>query len=287
MTSASIPSVVLAGSPTTTARSLRVPLLFIALLILVAVAAPVLAPYSPQAQLETITMKSLAPSAAHPFGTDANSRDVLSRVIYGSRVSLLVASLSALVALTIGVCFGALAALGGPLLESVMMRLLDILLALPRLLILLAVTALWDGLTVLPLAVLLGATGWHDIARLIHGETRSLVARDFIVAAAAAGVGRVRMFLRHMFPHLVPLLAVSASLGVASSISLEAGLSYLGLGVQGHVSWGTIMHDGLGVVDTQWWLTIFPGLAAVVAVIACNALGEALRDRFARRQLDA
>jgi peptide/nickel transport system permease protein len=121
----------------------------------------------------------------------------------------------------------------------------------------------------------------------VHGETRTLLARDFIVAAAAGGVGRLRIFLRHMLPHLVPLLAVSASLGVASSISLEAGLSYLGLGVQDQVSWGTIMHDGLGVVDTQWWLTIFPGLAAVVAVIACNALGEALRDRFASRQLHA
>ena len=273
--------------PSGGSRKLRFPLLFIGVLVVVALAAPWLAPYPPETQLETITMKSLAPSLAHPFGTDANSRDVLSRVIYGSRVSLAIAALSALAALSIGIAFGALAALGNRFVESLMMRALDVLLALPRLLILLAVTAFWDRLSLVALALLLGATGWYDIARLVHGETRTLSSRDFIVAAAASGVGTVRIFLRHMLPHLVPLLAVSASLGVASSISLEAGLSYLGLGVQGQVSWGTIMNDGLGVVDTQWWLTIFPGLAALVAVIACNALGEALRDRFARRQLDA
>jgi peptide/nickel transport system permease protein len=287
VTSAVVPSPITVGQPASSHRGLRIPLLLIGVLVLIALAAPVLAPYSPESQLETITMKSLAPSAAHPFGTDPDSRDVLSRVIYGSRVSLAVATLSALVALSIGVGFGALAALGGRLADSVMMRVLDVLLALPRLLILLAIAAFWRNQSVVSLAILIGATGWHDIARLVHGEIRTLASRDFIVAADAAGVGRIRIFFRHLLPHLVPLLAVSASLTVASSISLEAGLSYLGLGVQDQVSWGTIMQDGLGVVDTQWWLTIFPGLAALVAVIACNALGEALRDRFARRQLDA
>ena len=287
MTSATLPSLATARSAPREKRSLLIPLLFIGVLVFVALAAPLLAPHDPNAQPDTIAMKSLAPSPAHLFGTDAYSRDVLSRVIYGSRVSLAIAALSALAALSIGIAFGALAALGNRFVESLMMRALDVLLALPRLLILLAVTAFWDGLSLVALAVLLGVTGWYDIARLVHGETRTLLSRDFIVAAAAAGVGELRIFVRHMLPHLIPLLAVSASLGVASSISLEAGLSYLGLGVQGQVSWGTIMNDGLGVVDTQWWLTIFPGLAALVAVIACNALGEALRDRFARRQLDA
>lgn len=275
-------------APIAPRRSVLLPALLIGVLVFVALAAPWLAPYAPTDQLETITMKSLSPSFSHPFGTDSNSRDVLSRVIYGARVSLAVSSLSVLVALTLGVAFGAMAAFGRPALEGVMMRALDVLLAMPRLLILLALTAFWSQLSIVSLALLLGATGWYDLARLVHGETRTLLTRDFVLAAQAGGTGRLRLFIKHLLPHLVPLLAVSATLGIAATISLEAGLSYLGLGIQEpNISWGTIMRDGIGVMDTQWWLTIFPGLATMIAVIACNALGEALRERSARRQLHA
>lgn len=269
-------------------RNIVVPLVLVALLVFVALAAPWIAPHAPNEMLETITKKSLPPSAANPFGTDENSRDVLSRVIYGARASLAVSGLSVLIALTLGVAYGAAAGMGGRVVEGVMMRMLDVLLSLPRLLVLLAITALWRQLSIAQLALLLGVTGWYELARLVHGETRLLHTRDFIVAANAGGVGRVRLFLRHMLPHLVPLLAVSASLATASTIALEAGISYLGLGIQEpEVSWGIIMRDGIGEVRSQWWLTIFPGIATVIAVIACNALGEALRDLFARRQLDA
>lgn len=259
------------------------PAAFIALLVFVSLAAPWIAPFSPSEHLETITMKSLPPSLAHPFGTDSNSRDVLSRVIFGSRVSLLVSSLSVLISLTLGTAYGAVAAFARPLGESFLMRTLDVLLSIPRLLVLLAVTAFWSDLTVLSLALLLGVTGWYDIARLVHGETTTLYNRDFVVAARALGAGGVRIFLKQLLPHLVPLLTVGATLGIAATISLEAGLSYLGLGIQEpNVSWGTIMREGIGVMDTQWWLTIFPGIATVVTVIACNALGDALRERWRR-----
>jgi len=269
-------------------RRLAFPALFVGTLILIALAAPLIAPYEPNEMLETIELRSKSPSSAHPFGTDSNSRDVLTRVIYGARVSLTVASLSVAIALTFGTLFGALAAFAGGRLESLMMRILDVLLSLPRLLVLLAITAFWGKLPIPALALLLGVTGWYDVARLVHGETQQLLGRDFIAAARASGVRRSRVFARHMLPHLVPVLAVMASLGVAATIALEAGLSYLNLGVQDPTpSWGSIMREGMGLVDSQWWLTIFPGIATVLAVLACNAFAEALRDVSPRNQVDA
>ena len=269
-------------------RQLTLAAMLVVLLVVIAFAAPWLAPYEPQAQPDPVGMRSLPPSADHPMGTDANSRDVFSRVIFGARVSLSVASLSVLIALTLGTAYGALAAFAGRRMETVLLRFLDMLLAMPRLLVLLAVTAFWGALPIPALALLLGVTGWYDIARLVHGETRALTTRDFIAAARATGMSTTRVFVRHMLPHLVPLLTVAASLGIAATIALEAGLSYLGLGVQEPTpSWGSIMREGIGVVDTQWWLTVFPGLATVVAVLACNALGEGLRDLSTRRQVDA
>ncbi len=275
----------------TAPESRRIPvvaLVCVALLVTIALTAPLISPYAHTEQLETITMKNLPPSFDHPFGTDSNSRDVLSRVLYGSRVSLLISALSVLIALTVGTAFGALAAFAKPWIESFMMRVLDVLLAIPRLLILLAVTALWSHLSITSLALLLGITGWYDIARMVHGETRTLRSRDFVTAARATGAGGIRIFTKHVFPHLVPVLAVSATLGIAATISLEAGLSYLGLGVQEpNVSWGTIMRDGIGVMDTHWWLTVFPGIATVITALACNAVGEALRERYTQKQVES
>ena len=269
-------------------RALRVSIAFVALLAVVAIAAPWLAPYSPIDQLDLDLLKSRPPSLAHPFGTDMYSRDVLSRVIYGARVSLSVATAAVALALAVGTSFGAVAALAGGTVDRLLMRFLDVLLAIPRLLVLLAIAAFWGPLPLPVLIMVLGFTGWYDVARLVRGETQSVLARDFILAARAGGVGRGRLLLRHVLPHLVPVLVVSATLGVAHTIALEAGLSYLGLGVQPPTaSWGTILQDGLGAVDTQWWLTLFPGVATVIAVLACNALGDALRDEFASAQVPA
>ena len=267
--------------------SLQVSVVLVALLSVVAIAAPVLAPYAPNAQPDIVQGKNLPPSLAHPFGTDLSSRDVLSRVIYGARVSLSVASAAVSLTLVIGTAFGAAAALVGGLTDRVMMRLLDIAMAIPRLLVLLAIMSFSPhGLSIWALALVIAATGWYDVARMVRGELHGLMERDFVRAAQATGVRRSRLLVKHLLPHLLPVLAVSATLGVAQTIALEAGLGFLGFGVNGP-TWGSILNDGVGRVDTQWWLTLFPALAIAIAVLACNALGDALRDVFAPPQLPA
>jgi peptide/nickel transport system permease protein len=266
----------------------RVPAALLGILAVVAIGAPLLAPHSPDVPLDYDTLRNLPPSIAHPFGTDGFGRDVLSRVIYGARVSLALALSAASLALVLGTCVGATAALLGGTVDRALMRALDVALSIPRLLFLLAVTAFSNALPLTALILLLGTTGWFDVARLIRGEVQSLMRRDFVLAAQASGVPRMRTFLRHLLPHLVPLLAVSATLNVAGTIALETGLSYLGLGVQPPTpSWGAILLDGSAVMRTQWWLTLFPGLAIVFAVFACHALGDALRDLFALDQVPA
>lgn len=268
-------------------RSLQVSVAVLALLSLIAIAAPLLAPYSPTAQPDIVLGKDLPPSLEHPFGTDPTSRDVLSRVIYGARTSLSVASASVLVSLVVGTGFGALAALAGGVVDRVMMRLLDIALAVPRILILLAILAVFPGgLSFWAFVLVIGGTGWYDLARMVRGEMHGLLQREFVLAAAATGVRRRRLFVHHLLPHLFPVLAVSATLGVAQTIALEAGLGFLGFGIDG-VSWGSILNEGLNRVETQWWLTLFPALATAIAVLACNALGDALRDVFAPEQVPA
>lgn len=266
--------------------SWHVPLAFVVLLAAVAILAPVLAPYSPDPPADYDVMKYLSPSAAHPFGTDRSGRDVLSRVLYGARISLSLSAAAVALSLLLGTSYGAIAGLAGGAVDRWLMRLLDVAMSIPRLLLLLAVTAFWDQLPLSALIVLLGATGWFDVARMVRSEVQSLAQRDFVLAARATGVRGGRVLTHHILPHLVPLLVVSGTLNVAGTIALEAGLSYLGLGVQPPTpSWGNIMADGAGIMATQWWMTLFPGLATVAAVLACHALGDALRDLFALDQV--
>ena len=271
-----------------TRRTLRAPLALTLLLVIIALAAPILAPASPIAQPDIVAQRSLPPSFDHFFGTDSYSRDVYARVLYGARVSLSVASLSVAIALLLGTCYGAIAAFAGGALDRILMRTLYVLLALPRLLLLLALSSFWDQVPFTYLVLLLGFTGWYGVARNVRSEIQSQLTRDYLLAARATGVPRLRMLSRHIVPHLIPVLAVYASIGVASTIALEAGLSYLGFGVRApDPSWGTIMHDGFSVVRDQWWLTLFPGIATLLAVLACNWLGDALRDAFAPEQVPA
>lgn len=264
------------------------PLALLTILVMVALVAPWIAPHSPDVQRNYDILANQAPSATYPFGTDPYGRDVLSRVLYGARVSLSLAFAAVALALLLGTTYGATAGLLGGAVDRWLMRALDVALSLPRLLLLLAVTAFWPHVSLFALIVLLGTTGWFDVARLVRGEVQALAERDFLVAARATGVPRRRVLWRHVLPHLVPLLVVSASLNVASTIALEAGLSYLGLGVQDPTpSWGTILRDGSGVLDSHWWLTLFPGLATILAIMACHALGDALRDLFAMDQVPA
>jgi peptide/nickel transport system permease protein len=256
-------------------------------LALIALLAPALAPYDPTAQLDIVALKGQPPSLAHPFGTDAFSRDVLSRVLYGARVSLGVAVLAVVLSATLGTAYGAVAGFYGGRVDAVMMRLIDALLAVPRILLLIGVLALWGRIRLPLLILLLGLTGWFGVSRLVRAEVRALRGQDFVTSARALGAGDLRLLLRHLLPNALAPVIVAATLGVGHVVIVEAGLSYLGMGVQQpQPSWGNIIQEGGDQVATMWWMSLFPGLLIVVTVMAFTALGDALRDASDPRQLD-
>src|SRR5580765_6382833 len=264
-------------------RSSRIALFVLGIIVLVGALAPLIAPYDPAAQPDIVAMKDLPPSLAHPFGTDPYSRDVLSRVLYGARLSLTIGILATFVSLTVGVAYGAIAGYLGGFVDGVMMRLLDALLSIPRLLLLLGVLVAWPHLSIGALILFLGLTGWFGLSRLVRGQVLALKHAEFVTAAQALGASRRRILLRHLLPNLVSPIVVAATLGVAQVIVLEAGLSYLGIGVpQPQASWGNIILDGSDQVATLWWMSLFPGLFIVFTVMTLNILGEALRDAYER-----
>jgi peptide/nickel transport system permease protein len=265
-------------------RSSRIALVVLATIVLVGALAPMIAPYDPAAQPDIVRFKSMSPSLAHPFGTDPYSRDVLSRVIYGTRLSLTIGLLATLVSLTLGVFYGAVSGYAGGLVDGIMMRFLDALLAIPRLLLLLGILVAWPQLSVAALILFLGLTGWFGLSRIVRGQVLALKHAEFVTAAHALGAGQWRILVRHLLPNLISPVVVAATLGVAHVIVLEAGLSYLGIGVPPPLaSWGNIIYDGADQVATLWWMSLFPGLFMVLTVMTLNVLGEALRDAYDRR----
>ena len=264
----------------------RIALVVLLLVALGAIFAPLLAPYDPIVPLDIERLNSQPPSAAHPFGTDPSSRDVLSRLIYGSRVSLAVGLGSVALAMSIGIAVGIVAGYVGGAVDAVLMRLVDAAVSVPRLLVLIMVASLWDRLDVVPLTLLMAGTGWFAVSRLVRAETLALRDREFVLAARALGTPVPRLLVRHVLPNVLAPALVAAALGIANVILLEAALSYLGIGVEQPVaSWGAIIQDGAQQVTELWWVTLFPGLAILVTVFACNALADALRDAFDPRQL--
>jgi peptide/nickel transport system permease protein len=248
----------------------------------VSLLAPLVAPYDPSAQPDIVGLRSAAPSLAHPFGTDPLSRDVLSRVLVGSRVSLAVAFASVLLSAVLGTAYGGIAGMAGPRVDALLMRAVDALVAVPRVLVLVAILALWGAVPVGVLAALIGATGWFATSRLVRAEVRAVRGRQFVLAAAALGGSRPRLLLRHILPNVLSPVLVAATLGVGHVITLEASLAYLGLGVQPpQPSWGNIIQDGAGEpsqIARLWWVSLFPGLAIAATVTAVNRLGDGLRD---------
>ena len=251
------------------------------------VAAPLFAPYSPVEQQEIIKLKNHPPSALFPFGTDQASRDVLSRVLYGGRVSLAVAFIATLVSITLGTAYGAIAGFAGGVVESVMMRILDALLSIPRLLLLIAIFAAWRGLDVGDFIVIVGLTGWYGLSRIVRGQVLAIKGEEFVVSARALGASRARILLKHILPNILTPVIVAASLGVGHVILLEAGLSYLGIGVQPpDPSWGSVIQDGSDqIAGGAWWISFFPGMAIVLTVMAFNVLGDALREALQPRHM--
>src|ERR1700693_2700815 len=264
--------------------SSRVALVILATIVLVGLLAPLIAPYDPAAQPDIVALKSLAPSLAHPFGTDPYSRDVLSRVIYGARLSLAIGLLATLVSLTLGVAYGAISGYACGAADAVMMRVLDAFLAIPRLLLLLGILVAWPQLSIGALVLFLGLTGWFGVSRIVRGQVLALKHAEFVTAAQALGASRRRILWRHLLPNIVSPIVVAAPVGVAHVIVLEAGLSYLGIGVPPPLaSWGNIIQDGADQVATLWWMLLFPCLFMVFTVMTLNILGEALRDAYERR----
>lgn len=223
-------------------------------------------------------------AVSFPLGSDRFGRDLWTRLLHGARVSLLVAALALALAVACGTAVGALAALGPPWLDQLLMRLVDALLAFPRLFLLLLLAALWQpGLAAT--AIVLGATGWMDLARLVRSELAGLAQREFVLAARAAGVPTAALFARHLLPNLAPLLAADAALRFGDALLFEAGLGFLGLGVQPPTaSWGTLLADGRETVFSAWWMALFPGLAVTLAVLACGLIADGLGERRDRRR---
>ncbi len=245
----------------------------------VAVAAPVLAPYDHRTPHDIITLKNQPPSWRHPLGTDMLSRDAWSRLAHGARVSLGVGTLAMLVALTIGAATGAVAGYFRHRVDAILMRGVDVGLAIPRIFVLLMVVAVWDHPPLGALILVIGLTSWFGTSRLVRAEVLSLRERDYVAGARALGAGAGRVIARHILPNAVAPIIVSAALGIGHVMLLEAGLSYLGIGVRPPLpSWGPMIADGQHYLRDAPWVSLFPGLAVALVVMALNALGDALRD---------
>lgn len=236
------------------------------------------APYDPTAISLSESLKP--PSASHLFGTDQLGRDLLSRVIYGSRISLFVAFCAVILAGVGGGLFGIAAGYLGGVVDSVVMRLADIQLALPAVILALVLVGA-IGFSIFNLILVLSLANWARFARVTRSEALSLRQRDFVLLAKLAGASRIRIMLRHIAPNVINTFIVLATLDIGVIIILEATLSFLGLGVQPPTpSWGAMIADGRGYLETAWWICAFPGLVLMAAVLSANLLGDALRDRL-------
>jgi peptide/nickel transport system permease protein len=245
-------------------------------LFVVSIFAPWLAPYDPN--LIDLKQVLMPPSPSHYLGTDTLGRDVLSRIIFGSRVSLKVGFVAVGLATLIGLFIGALAGYYGGWVDSALMRLVDLMLCFPAFFLILAVIALLEP-SIWNIMAVIGLTGWMGVARLVRAEFLSLREREFVTAARALGAGDIRLILRHMLPNALAPVMVSATLGVAGAILTESALSFLGLGVQPPTpSWGNILTAGKDNIEIAWWLSVFPGLAILITVMSYNLLGEGIQE---------
>jgi peptide/nickel transport system permease protein len=251
-------------------------LTIILILAIVAMLAPFISPYEPT-KIDVYNVLS-PPSTSHLFGTDELGRDLLSRMIWGSRASLKVGFIAVGIAITIGTILGSIAGYYGGKIDAVLMRFVDIMLAFPTFFLILAVIAIVEP-SISTIMIIIGLTGWMDVARLVRAEFLTLKERDFISAARAIGASDARLIFRHIIPNALSPVFVAATFGIAGAILIESGLSFLGLGVQPpEPSWGNILTSGKDNITVAWWLSLFPGLAILIAVLSYNLVGEGLRD---------
>ncbi|MCH9270813.1 ABC transporter permease [Pantoea ananatis] len=261
--------------------SLTIGLTLVTIVILMAVLAPLIAPYDPN--LQTIASRLLPPSAAHWFGTDGFGRDLLSRVIYGARPTLLLVSLILVLTIPVGLLVGITAGYAGGWTERVLMRITDIFLSLPNLVIALALVAMM-GPGLMNGALALALTSWPPFARQARAETLALRRSDYLAAARMQGITGFRLMFGHILPLCLPTAVVRAALSLGGIILAAAGLGFLGMGVQPPTAeWGSMVAEGSKVIFDQWWVAAAPGAAILFASLAFNLTGDGLRDRLDTR----
>ena len=233
-----------------------------------------------------IALRLQSPSFDYPLGTDDLGRDVLARILYGARISLLVGFVAVGIATFIGILLGAMAGFYGRWVDSLIMRFVDIMLCFPSFFLILAVIAFLEP-SIWNIMIIIGLTSWMGVARLVRAEFLSLRERDFVLAARAIGARDTRIIFRHILPNAISPVLVSATLGIAGAILTESALSFLGIGVQPPTpSWGNMLIAGKQTLGTAWWLSVFPGLAILFTVLGYNLLGEGIRDAMDPRIKD-
>jgi peptide/nickel transport system permease protein len=234
-----------------------------------------------------IANQLLPPSFQHPLGTDDLGRDVLTRMMFAARISLLVGFVAVGISTLIGICLGAVAGYYGKRIDALIMRFVDLMLCFPSFFLILAVIAFLDP-SIWNIMIIIGLTSWMGVARLVRAEFLSLRERDFVLAARAIGARDSRIIFRHILPNAMAPVLVSATLGVAGAILTESALSFLGIGVQPPTpSWGNMLIAGKQTLGFAWWLSVFPGLAILVTVLGYNLLGEGVRDALDPRMRGA
>lgn len=250
--------------------------LIVVLLLLVSLFAPLLAPYNPT---EIHAWQVLSPpSWSHWFGTDELGRDVFSRVLFGARISLKVGFVAIGIAVLLGSAVGLVAGFYGGWVDTLLMRFVDIMLCFPAFFLILAIITFLEP-SIWYIMAVIGLTGWMGVARLVRAEVLAIREMDYILAARCIGCSDVRIILRHILPNAMSPVLVAATLGVAGAILTESALSFLGIGVQPPTpSWGNILTSGKDYIEFAWWLSLFPGVAILVTVLAYNLLGEGIRD---------
>jgi peptide/nickel transport system permease protein len=274
------------GHRSVLARMARRPLALFGLAVILlavtgAIAAPLLAPYDPNAQMfDGLTLQGapLAPGRDYPLGTDLLGRDLLSRLLFGARTSLVIGIVANGAAVAIGALVGITAGFFRGWIGAILMRFTDLMMAFPALLLAIVLAALFEP-SLWIVAMVIAMVNWVQIARVIYTETSALAERDFIEAERALGASTGRILRRHVLPHMVPTIVVWATLGISTTVLLEATLSFLGIGVQPPTaSWGNIIYENQTYFQTAPWLVFFPGLAILLLALAFNLVGDALRD---------
>jgi len=251
-------------------------LIFIISMLAFALFAPFIARQNPAA-MDTDSVLA-GPSCAHIFGTDTLGRDIFSRIVYGSRISLSIGFIAVGIAVIIGLFFGSVAGYYGGKIDAVIMRFVDIMLCFPTFFLILAVIAILEP-SIVNIMIVIGLTSWMGVARLVRAEILTLKERDFIAASRVMGAGDAWIITRHLIPNALGPVFVSATLGIGGAILTESALSFLGIGVQPPIpSWGNILMDGKSTLGVAWWLTVFPGLFILFTVLSYNLLSDGLRD---------